>query len=117
MNAKEGLFRQNNSLSNEWYPTKKRLQCDKLKRPDSPKNDGGIGRPCLPIPSHLIKLQRISDEEPSSRATITVHDAVLAGHVGTAPRQLSPIGGRAESLIAGHRAPARGRLGVIERQV
>jgi hypothetical protein len=127
MNAKEGfvamakdhanLFRQNNSLSNEWYPTKKRLQCEKLKRPDLPENDAGIGRLCLPIPGHLIKLQCIIDEGTYRRATVTVRDTIFTGHIGAALWQPSPKGGCTESLIAHHRAPGGGRLGVVERQV
>ena len=57
----------------------------------------------------------ISDGEPSRLATITKNDG-LTVHIGTAPNR-SPIGGHTESLITGHRAPARGCLGVIEHQV
>ena len=84
---------------------------------DSPKCDAGVPRLCLPIPGHLVELQHISDEEPRRRAAVTVHDAVLAGHIGAAPWQLAPVGGLTEPLVARDRAPARGRLGVVERQV
>jgi hypothetical protein len=96
---------------------RKTVAMSELKRPYSPKNDAGIGRLCLPIPSHLIKLQCIVDEGTYSRATITVRDTIFTGHIGAALWQPSPKGGCTESLIAHHRAPGGGRLGVVERQV
>ena len=69
------------SLSNVCY------SCNEVytDRNNSPENDAGAGKLCLPIPRDLIKLQGVVDEVPRGGATVTVGDAVLAGQGRCAP--------------------------------